>query len=138
MSRKLPLKSGYLRDGQKLSMAIRISQLEEKLLVGDTARCLLRYELANLINLARNPVRDIKTSDQLLEQVELVLQSTDDDVFEMFYESKGLLTLGLNFRAFLSVPSVSGVDDTDKYARVQQAEAMIVNWINERLELNDR
>jgi len=77
MSRKLPLKSGYLRDGQTVSMAIRISQLEEKLLVGDTARCLLRYELSNLIKLARNPVRDITTSDQLLEQVELVLHSTD-------------------------------------------------------------
>src|SRR5450759_2739119 len=107
MSRKLPLKSGYLRDGQTVSMAIRIRQLEEKLLVGDTARCLLRYELANLINLARNPVRDITTSDPLLKQAESVMKSTDDDVFEtLFYESKGLLNLVLNFRAFLSAPSV--------------------------------
>lgn len=128
MSRKLPLRSGRLVDGQTLSMAIRINQLEEKLSVSEIGRGLLQDELAYRINLARNSEVDPVIRNRLVDHAESVLTGTDDDVSDWFYTANGLLRLVLNWRALL----VPGVDDHDQQGKIEEAEAKIIRWIDER------
>ncbi len=96
MGRKLPLRSGRLVDGQTLSMAIRINQLEEQLSVSEIARGLLRDELTYLIKLARSPEVDPAKREQLVDHSESILQGSDNDISEWFYTANGLLRLVLN------------------------------------------